>query len=96
VLVASGSSDETASVWGVNSGETVLGPIKAGHMDVFAVAYSLDGTKIATGGYHKHAVKIWDSTSGELLSTLSHQDCVSSLAWISDGKKLISVRQWYH
>jgi WD40 repeat protein len=50
--------------------------------------YSPDGTKIATGGDEEKAMKIWDAKTGELLNTLKHRVC--SLAWTSDGKKLIS------
>ncbi|KIK38129.1 hypothetical protein CY34DRAFT_809668 [Suillus luteus UH-Slu-Lm8-n1] len=85
--VASGSWDRTARVWDVKSGQTVL-TIKTGHKLVYAVVYSPDGTKIATGGDEEKAVKIWDAKSGELLNTLKHRVC--SLAWTSDGKKLIS------
>jgi WD40 repeat protein len=35
-------------------------------------------------------VKIWEAKTAELLSTLKHKDTVWSLAWTSDGKKLIS------
>jgi WD40 repeat protein len=57
---------------------------------VYVVAYSPDGTKIATGGYDRN-VKVWDSTTGERLSTLEHISSVLSrcLAWTSDGKKLV-------
>jgi WD40 repeat protein len=85
--VASGSWDRTARVWDVKSGQTVL-TIETGHKLVYAVVYSPDGTKIATGGDEEKAVKIWDAKSGELLNTLKHRVC--SLAWTSDGKKLIS------
>jgi hypothetical protein len=53
--------------------------------------YSPDLSKLATGGDMEDAVKIWDAKTGELLNTLEHdQHCVFSLAWTSDGKKLIS------
>ena len=59
--VVSGSNDGTIRVWDVESGDTVLGPIRTGHMYVDAVLYSLDTTKIATGGYEEIALKIWDA-----------------------------------
>jgi WD40 repeat protein len=86
--VVSGSWDGTARVWDVESGETVL-TIKTGHKCTEAVTYSPDGTKIATGGDDKN-VKIWDAKTGELFNTLEHDHAVWSLAWTSDGKKLIS------
>jgi WD40 repeat protein len=54
------------------------------------VTYSPDSSKLATGGYKENAVKIWDAKTGELLNTLEHSSMVRSLAWTSDGKKLIS------
>ncbi|KAG2123059.1 WD40-repeat-containing domain protein [Suillus clintonianus] len=92
--LASGSWDGMARVWDVESGETVL-RIYTGHNWVWAVIYSPDNEKIATGGsngvHEDGSVKIWDSKTGELITTLNiHDSIVFSLAWTSDGKKLIS------
>lgn len=87
--VVSGSWDGTARVWDVKTGKTVL-EIKNGHQYVWAVIYSPDNTKFATGGENENAVKIWDANTGKLLSTLKQDQSVRSLAWSSDGKKLIS------
>jgi WD40 repeat protein len=86
--VASGSWDGTARVWDVKTDKTIL-TIKIGHKWARAVMYSPDSSKLATGGNPEDAVKIWDAETGELLNTLEH-DHVFSLAWTSDGKKLIS------
>jgi len=88
--VVSGSAGGTIRVWDVESDDTVLGPIKTGHEHVYAVIYSPDTTKIATGGGYDHALKIWDANTGALLSTIKHDYPVYSLAWTSDQKKLIS------
>jgi WD40 repeat protein len=90
--VASGSYDGTARVWDVNvvnTSKTIL-TIETGHNWVFAVMYSPDSSKLATGGDREAAVKIWDAKTGELLNTLKHNARVYSLTWTSDGKKLIS------
>ncbi|KAG2338251.1 WD40 repeat-like protein [Suillus weaverae] len=87
IRVGSGFSDGTTRVFDVKTGETIL-EIKTGHECVWAVIYSPDQTKIATGGYNKYGVKIWDANTGELLATLEHDsNIVWSLAW---GEKLIS------
>ncbi|KAG2060531.1 WD40 repeat-like protein [Suillus hirtellus] len=93
--VLSGSRDGTARIWDVDSetGETVL-TIKTGHKHVFTVVYSPDHTKIGTGGYKENAVKIWDENTGELLATLKHDPIVFSLAWTTNGKKLISASSY--
>jgi len=88
--VVSGSNDGTIRVWDVENGDTVLGPIDTGHMYVSAVIYSLDTTKIATGGCNENALKIWDAKTGNMLSTIKHDSMVWSLAWTSDQKKLIT------
>jgi WD40 repeat protein len=88
--VVSGSDDGTIRVWDVESGDTVLGPIKTGHVFMSAVIYSPDITKIATGGYNQHALKIWDAKTGNLLSTIKHDYQVFSLAWTLDQMKLIT------
>jgi len=86
--VASGSIDGTVRVWEMESGETVLGPIKTGNPCVLAVAYSPDSSNMATGG--NNVIEIWDTTTGERLSTLEQDSAVRSLAWTSDQKKLIA------
>ncbi|KAG2054554.1 WD40 repeat-like protein [Suillus hirtellus] len=107
--VLSGSGDGTARQWDVESGETILEPIETGHNDVWAVVYSPDMSMIATGGCDgpltdgpiKCSIKIWDTTTGELVATLKgHKYIVSCLAWTKDGKTLISessdhsIRTW--
>jgi WD40 repeat protein len=87
--LVSGSSDGTARVRDVKSGKTVVGPIKTGHESVLAIVCSPDDTKFATVGYDESAVKIWDSKTGKLLTTLTHDYSVRSLAWTSDGNKLL-------
>lgn len=89
--VVSGSWDGTTRVWNINSEETIIGPIKTGHESVHVVMYSPDETKMATGGHNEHAVKIWDAKTGNLLDTLEHDQAVFSLAWVSNGKRLISA-----
>ncbi|KAJ8591576.1 WD40 repeat-like protein [Rhizopogon salebrosus TDB-379] len=77
-------------VWDVESGKIVLGPIQTGYGNVYATVYSPDTTKIATGGDSENGIKIWDATTGKLLSTVELFEAVWSLVWTSDQKKLIS------
>jgi WD40 repeat protein len=106
--VLSGSWDGTARQWDVESGETILEPILTGHNEVNAIVYSPDMTLIATCGCgcfgpepREFSVKIWDATTGKLVTTLKgHTDDVWCLAWTKDGKTLISgstdssIRTW--
>jgi len=88
--VVSGSYDRTARMWDVESGETVLGPITTGQEQIDAMAFSPDTTNFAAGGYYRSAITIWDTRTGELLSTLKQDSGVSSLVWTSDQKKLLA------
>lgn len=89
--VVSGSPDRTARVWDARGGKLVLNQlINAGH-EVHAVIYSPDMLTIATGGYNEYenAIQIWDSKTGEQLTTVKHNDTIFSLAWASKQRKLI-------
>jgi WD40 repeat protein len=90
--VASGFLDGTVWVWDVKTGEPVegLNPIKTGFQEVFAVSCSPEATMIATGGFIKNGIKIWDANTGKLLSTIEDDWAVWSLTWTSDEKKLIA------
>jgi WD40 repeat protein len=88
--VVSGSWDGIAGVSDIKTGKRIL-KIKTGHKYAPAVIYSPNDAQIATGGFNKNAVKIWDAKTGELLTTLQHEYFVQSLAWTSDAKKLITA-----
>jgi WD40 repeat protein len=63
--------------------------ILSGHSgDVYSVAWSLDGKRLATGSSDKTA-KVWDATPGKELLTLSGPSySLNSVAWNPDGSRL--------
>ncbi|HET6323175.1 MAG TPA: protein kinase [Planctomycetaceae bacterium] len=61
------------------------------HGPVRAIAFSNDGTKIASGGDDSF-VQIWDSSTGHLLAgPLVHPEPVSSVRFSADGRQLVAV-----
>ncbi|KIM74988.1 hypothetical protein PILCRDRAFT_79445 [Piloderma croceum F 1598] len=99
--VVSGSFDKTICVWDVETGQTVVGPLK-GHADsVESVAFSPDGKQVVSGS-HDHTVCVWSITSGQMIMSPfeGHTDCVKSVAFSPNGKWVVSgsadctVRVW--
>ena len=58
---------------------------------VYALAYSPDGTRLATGD-KEGFVKVWDlSTGRELLTYRGHKDAVNAVAFSHDNKLIASA-----
>lgn len=70
----------------------IIGNLRLRHArEIKAVAFSPDGTKVATAS-SDYTVKIWDLGNGhELLTYEGHRDVVHCLAWTPDGKNIVSA-----
>ncbi|MGA3325281.1 MAG: protein kinase [Terriglobia bacterium] len=99
-LLASVASNTKVRLWDVASG--TLRQTLAEHPSlVTAIAFSPDGTVLASAGMIENQIKLWYVASGALLKALSgHTDTITSIAFSPDGKLLASgsddktVRLW--
>jgi WD40 repeat protein len=57
---------------------------------VNGVAFSPDGTRIATASDDKTA-RVWDSASGRELARLTHEDPVNGVAFSPDGTRIATA-----
>lgn len=99
-LAASGtnlSSDfgkDSLIIWDATNGneiQRINGEVVEG---VHGIAWSPDGTRIATSGHLDGAARVWDVRSGAMLATMvGHVGLVYFLDWSTDGSLIASVAQ---
>jgi WD40 repeat protein/serine/threonine protein kinase len=77
-------------LWGKTRGDQIR--TLSGHSNyVNSVAYSPDGTMLASGS-SDHTVKLWNSHTGELIATCAgHSEAVRSVAFAPNGKLFASA-----
>jgi len=86
-LVATASADGFTTLWNARTGRLTrtLAGAKAG---VDVVAFSPDGTRVASGG---DDLRVWDVATGDRLFLLfGHTNPIDVLAWSPDGRVLAS------
>jgi WD40 repeat protein len=75
-------------LWDVVSGQVVdTLSLRDG---LFGVAFSPDGTLLATAGGDERAVLLWDVQSRQVLRTLPHDDQLMDVTFSPDGSLLAS------
>lgn len=98
-IVVTGSDDQTAKIWNATTGALLLtlapvfqnGQLVSGHSNsVTSVAFSPDGTRVATASVDRTA-KLWDTATGaEILTFTGHNDRLTSVAFSPDGTQVIT------
>ena len=88
-----GSDPGAVEIWDAKSNK-LLRSLTGHTSGVWGLAYSPDGTRIASGD-NTGTVKVWDVETGELLFTLEHStnSKIRALAFSRDGKYLASGTQ---
>src|SRR5207245_11764844 len=76
------------------------GPPLTGHTNViYAVAFSPDDTRLASGG-NDDTVRVWDLASGQSLAALAHPQAVQGVVFAGDASGVVSdgndglLRSW--
>lgn len=80
----------TASSTAVSPIGTTIYEYRGHTLGVFAVAWSPDGKRIASGSFDK-TVQVWDALTGQhVFIYRGHTDQVNSISWSPDGKYIAS------
>jgi WD40 repeat protein len=90
LVTGSWEDGRNVSIWDMTTGERLQ--VMAGHeAEVRGVAWSPDGTKVASGS-RDHDACIWDARTGERLHALTGQEGqVTSVAFSPDGRTLAAA-----
>jgi WD40 repeat protein len=86
--VAAGSSDTTIKLYDVDSGKNTA-TLKGCEEGVESIAFSPDGTTLASASGWDTKVRLWDLKTGRVVRSLqSLEDSVSSISFTPDGNTL--------
>jgi len=79
-------------IWDAETGREIR-TLRGHARRVSSVAFSLDGSRIASGSGDK-TIKLWNAETGQLIRTLSgHTNWVTSVAFSPNGRRIASVSE---
>ncbi len=93
--LAVGSPTGLITLWSIPEGEQV-GVLKGHHGRVGSLAFSPDGSQLASGGFHERdmTVRVWSVSAGEELGRMDgHRGGIYAVAFGPDGTRLASASQ---
>jgi WD40 repeat protein len=94
-LIASGGYP-FVKVWDTATGAE-LATLRGHQERVMGLAFSPDGTRLATAGEVDQVVKVWDTTTWSEVATLGpHVAPTLSVAFHPDGRRLVVGSGWYY
>jgi RNA polymerase sigma factor (sigma-70 family) len=93
-LLATGSWDNTVRIWDPATGRVVR-EIHPQEGWIWGVAFSPDGTLLATAGDHRSKkVRLWDVKTGKPVRSFEgHTNAIRGLSYSPDGKTIASAAQ---
>jgi WD40 repeat protein/DNA-binding SARP family transcriptional activator len=85
-----GAGNTAATVWSASTGREIFTVV--GHSNqIYAVAFSQDRSRFATGSLDRTA-RVWDAATGrELLTLVGHQGAVNRVAFSPGGSRLVTA-----
>ncbi|HLM47936.1 MAG TPA: WD40 repeat domain-containing protein, partial [Myxococcaceae bacterium] len=89
VVVSRSLKDPRLRLWNGRTGE-FQGQLRGHEADVWGLAFSPDGTRLASAG-HDQRVVLWDMATGESRRLLGHTAGASGVAFLPDGRSLVSI-----
>jgi WD40 repeat protein len=95
-FIVSGGDDTVVRLWSLDNLRTFPMPVqryRGQTKRVLTVAFSPDGTRVIAGGEDNNAM-LWDTSTGELLMTLSgHTAKVYSALYAPDGTRILTASE---
>ncbi len=89
-LASVGSDPRAINIWDVATG-TAIAALRGHEGPVFALAYSPDGKRLASGSADK-TVRLWDPAPGKTAKVWrGHEQAVEWLAYSPDGQRICSL-----